>query len=52
VVYIDDVRWLRALQPAGDIFSVLVGTFWDRKDAQEIYDYAISRGFEPKKVMI
>jgi len=30
----------------------LIGSFWTRMDAQLIYDYAVSRGFELKPVAI
>lgn len=48
----DPQRQLRARSPSDEIITVLIGSFWTRMDAQLIYDYAVSRGFELKPVAI
>ena len=48
----DPQRQLRARGPSDEIITVLIGSFWTRKDAEIIYYDAVSRGFEPKPVAI
>lgn len=53
VLFVTDPHMLQGIcQPDDSIIAVLVGSFWTRKDAEIIYHYAVSRGFEPKPVAI